>query len=826
MAIEPFQRKIGVPDGPGVTQQGVQQIANLGPSIAKLGQEVMASFEPEMKAKAVERAKKAASLAAVRDFDGQPVMPVAPQGGGVIFNQVFDQLTEERYVNEVNFDFQNWLNAELADRRAAKNGKTFDPVDFEQTVAARTQGILQGADPSVRPQLEQTLYREGLERSRAFREEWSRTSRMQQINGLRDQYNNLAKQYAGFRERGETAQEAYEKYGKPMAKIAFGMKSLAFVGEEELTGMLMETDNLVESASIYATSMEFSAQMIPQIGGMSGEDLEVLDNWLVGAPDPRQLSGQLRVGGGSVKVTPDLIRDDFKALFPDYNPSSVDRAADHPLSLKNPTSYHNIANGGRAVDVPPIPGMTFEKYVETWKKAGYDVVEALEEVGDKKTAHATGDHWHIAFGNKKGVTATEEDPQLRGLTADEIRRLDPSVRQDLRNIVADRRAVLREQEAEARRAAAEAAREAREEARTRQIVEAITAKDRNGLYGDWTGDQRKALDATFASSVDLSRLNDPGQQGKAVAFVQNYGFLPDSLNTYITNNIRSGDWDSAVRVYRGVKNATTKHGQNLGDLFIEQLDGRTRALLETTDEMIRAGVNPVAIGARVEALRSKRGSTTNESIASFETTTGKKFQPQRDAAIRSAYGIPSNARIPQWIIRTVEEGYAANLDIKNDPNEALQTSIAQSKGVYTRSSVFTDGVGPTALTRSYPLTELGKFFGQYRDATGRQVFAPRNGKPFTVGGTIKLRPADDSTGQIGYYEVHVFNPENPSQLIDRFTVDLGSELRKWSVRRPRPQGPVNDPVAAARQQRAQDQQRPFGGLGPRSDTPTFSTPKM
>lgn len=76
-------------------------------------------------------------------------------------------------------------------------------------------------------------------------------------------------------------------------------------------------------------------------------------------------------------------------------PTSTRRGRDHPLTRANPRSWH--AASGAAVDVRPIPGMTFRQYVDRIRSAGHTIIEARDEVRDP-TAHATGPHWHVVIG--------------------------------------------------------------------------------------------------------------------------------------------------------------------------------------------------------------------------------------------------------------------------------------------------------------------------------------------------------------------------------------------------------------------------------------------
>jgi hypothetical protein len=95
--------------------------------------------------------------------------------------------------------------------------------------------------------------------------------------------------------------------------------------------------------------------------------------------------------------------DVIKSLFPQANVTSTYRPADHPLSKANPRSWHTQSHA--AVDVKPIPGMTFDQYVKEVEGAGYTVIEALNEVGSGRSKHATGDHWHIVLGKGGGGAA-------------------------------------------------------------------------------------------------------------------------------------------------------------------------------------------------------------------------------------------------------------------------------------------------------------------------------------------------------------------------------------------------------------------------------------
>jgi soluble lytic murein transglycosylase len=84
-----------------------------------------------------------------------------------------------------------------------------------------------------------------------------------------------------------------------------------------------------------------------------------------------------------------------KQLFPGARITQTTRPAGSALGQKNPGSYHVGTNA--AVDIAPIPGMTFPEYVASIQSAGYRVIEGRDEVNDP-VSYATGPHWHVVIG--------------------------------------------------------------------------------------------------------------------------------------------------------------------------------------------------------------------------------------------------------------------------------------------------------------------------------------------------------------------------------------------------------------------------------------------
>lgn len=80
------------------------------------------------------------------------------------------------------------------------------------------------------------------------------------------------------------------------------------------------------------------------------------------------------------------------SLFPEAEITEDVRDPNSKLGRENPGSEHIKTQN--AVDVRPIPGMTFAQFIGKINDAGYSVVEAIDEV-NHPSKWATGPHWHV-----------------------------------------------------------------------------------------------------------------------------------------------------------------------------------------------------------------------------------------------------------------------------------------------------------------------------------------------------------------------------------------------------------------------------------------------
>lgn len=785
MAIQPYRQQIGVPNeaGGGVQQVVDARVFDIGQSIQRIGDTLQRTFAPILEREAQIKAQDNAGMVVFkRDEQGNLVVPERAQDGGLIYRQAFDRIVEARYLNEVGSEFQSFLDTEQAERRIGN--KPFDPIDYAATIDAKQQGMLDGMAPRLRAQAEELFEREAMERKRAFVNEYSRTKQIQLINGINDQNRFFLQRLANFRDEGLTHAEAIEKYAAPLTENMTRLRELGFAGGEEAEAIFMARDNLTDGIERYETSIEKVLPLLPAMGGMDDGDLGMIELWLDGVPVEGALAGTVRNRTGATEVVnPDLITNVFTQAF-GIKPNQVARDPNSALGRANPDSYHIQ---GRAIDSPRIPGMTFDQYVKWWQDQGFTVVQAIDEYKNP-SAHATGGHWHVAFGNKREVISKDKLEGMEGYTFETFNDLDPSVKQTVRGLIAQRRQAIRIEEAEAREDLRNQLRieaEAREQQLTRQTIEGAMA---GGTGGNWSASERGYMEEEVRQVVDFSRLRDSfDERNKLLSYIQQRNYLPKASINFIDNMIRSNDWEGALELYRGLQGATLgQSGSRVGDLLLSQLDSKTAALLQRADSLARTGQSYEQISVALENARSGQGFTVKQAEQAFNTRfadDGKKYTIERSATLRSMLGLRSNATLDPVLIRDMDNAFAANLEITGNPETALQLAANQVKGRYQRDDKFAQGYGPSVLSRTYTNRQIMDFLQTETTTDGQPLLRRVSGKTHTFGGrdsSIFLQPIDSERDGIGRYRVMVFEPgTNRTNLIDQFDVDLGRYLREF-----------------------------------------------
>lgn len=835
MGLQPYRQQLGVPrsGGGGVSDIVDTRIADVGRDVQQVGEQLLKIAAPRLEQDAILAAQENAGRTILeRDEQGRLIAPERTPEGGIIYQQAFDKVMQARYLTEVGSDFQTFLDNEMAARR--QGDKPFDAADYAQTVEAYKQGVLEGVPAWLRAESEELFTREAQERTRAFTNEVSRTKRQNFIQGT----NDLIRFHLGAlnpdalnleaKNSGRTVEQVADVHRQAVRNLATAMLDRGFAGDKEAEAILLNLDDRTDGVANYYAGAILVADNVTGIMQLDEAGLNQIELAMNGVDTfgGEPVVGTVRTKTGvKEKVTPDLLVGAAKQLF-GVEPTSGARSPDNPLSQANPRSYHNTANGGRAIDMAPIKGMTFEEWVGRWKAAGFNVVEARDEVKNP-SAHATGPHWHIAFGNTRDVITEEAAETKIGLTFEDLRSLDTSHKRALGQVIADRRTVLRQEEAQRREDARNMARIQAEREEAQATRDTITGAMAGGVGGNWSAKEKGYMEEEVAEVVDFGTLRtDPQQRQNLLSFIQQRNYVPKRAINYLDNMIRSQDWEGALELYRGLEGATLPGGAKVGDLFVAQLDSRTAALLNQADSLVRNGQSFEQVSARLESFRSGQGFTREQAVAEFDRRFGngkKVYNEKRDLAIRNSLGIGGAVALDPMLKDDVDNAFAANLDLYGEAGAALEQSIKQVKGRYQSSGVFANGVGPSALLRSYDYkTKLAPFFFKETNAaTGEPLIRRVPGQEHRFGGpnsSIKLMPIDSERNGIGRYRVLVYEPNNTRNLIDVFELDLGKELREHYGTGDRQSSAVRraDLIEQARERRAAERGT-LTGIGQSAD---------
>jgi hypothetical protein len=279
VAIQPFRRRIGISSPGSLLSGNAPQIADVGPSISRAAGQVFEAAQPALRLKATREGQLAAGQAEIkRDEKGRALPIETPKDAGLLYQQAFEEVAQARYISNVSLDFQSKLDAEIEAMRKGENGKKLDAESYRAFVEGTAQGILEVADPRVRPLLEQTLGREGQERTRAVYGEAGQRARQDLMSALNNDYTRLTKLVADASSRGDVAQVA--NYQAQMTALTDAAIKAGTIGEK-FAGSKQEDQKVQYAEAVNnAISMRTVNEATPLIFGLSGDELQIVEQRL------------------------------------------------------------------------------------------------------------------------------------------------------------------------------------------------------------------------------------------------------------------------------------------------------------------------------------------------------------------------------------------------------------------------------------------------------------------------------------------------------------------------------------------------------------------
>ena len=178
---------------------------------------------------------------------------------------------------------------------------------------------------------------------------------------------------------------ALQKMGfgeRAVQKLMSGAKASVAVGALAGSNGITEDPTIPDNGPIPSVSNDLSGEEFPVDEGATypGEEVPIDE----GETNSSEMPADGFEDAGQV----------VEFLYPGVEVTQVHRDPNSDLGKANTKSWHNVGN--KAVDVRPIPGMTFEEYVQGIQDAGFELIEARDEVNDP-SPWATGPHWHVVF---------------------------------------------------------------------------------------------------------------------------------------------------------------------------------------------------------------------------------------------------------------------------------------------------------------------------------------------------------------------------------------------------------------------------------------------
>ena len=818
MALEPFRRKIGIPGAAPLIPVRTIAMPDIGGQIAAAGQSIFAAGEPERQQKAIEAGEIAAARTEVRQPDGTLISQAPDVKGGIIYQQAYNKLVREKYLTEFNFDLQQKLDA-----FSAENFN--DPNKLREVGLAHIEGALSTVPEEFRAQATDIAFREGQERFRTALSSYTSRQNASLINGTVASIRNGVQLYTKLAADPNADPAEKEKLKDRLTSLTGSLRDLG-KSDVEVNSILEDNDFNLGTADEFTLSVENTPTFMDWAAkATSVEDLNLTLNWLDGVNTPGTLNGTVSGGIKKVEATPDYARKKLESLFPKINIAGGGRAPDHPLSIQNPSSYHNTVNGGRAFDVTPIAGMTFDEYVSRVKKAGFNIVEAIDETTPEamKKYGSTGKNWHIAYGPTINEKSTAQDSAASELDFNKLHEMFPSanVRSNVREAVRMRISDINRAEAEA----AAADREARNIAKQQEMINALEDKTRDGVY-NYTTKERDVLDVAFGSKVNsVGGLNTAAGRTAAIDFISEYAYMPGDMRGWFTANLRSPvSWRGALDLYNSTKVLTTKSGSNMGDVLTGALPTKDRAFFDYALSLQDSGVDDVVIGAAIQSALSNKAYTVPEVQVQYNAIKGKDaYRQTKVRAFKDLFGIDGIP--PKDLNGNYDAAFSANLTIyQNDIEKAEEATRAQLKSLSVNNPIFYNGIGykniinkiggsPKAFNQilmGYLSTlTMPNGLSRLQRGMNKEGIVVRH----TVGGpnsTVKIQPLDGNVNEIGRYKIFIYDPLNPKQLYgDPFEVDLGTALNPQIQAYTRRQRAAIDAadkagIEAARQQQVED----------------------
>lgn len=322
----------------------------------------------------------------------------------------------------------------------------------------------------------------------------------------------------------------------------------------------------------------------------------------------------------------------------------------------------------------------------------------------------------------------------------------------------------------------------REEAKQTEklVAEARKASARMNFKSSlgYNEEELVGIEADYGNIYDHMRA--PQGRDRYLNLLSQYGHAPKTLVEYIDGSI-NGDQMMPLMDFIASAKAMNVDGNNIGELFFDDLAPKTRALYLKNEQLARAGVPPEARQGELEAFVRKQSFSFDQAVAAANARQGTKdgsgnkvgtYDAQRAEVIARLSGAPlDQVRVAKPVLEAFDQYFPIALQA-NDGNvtKAIEDAGNAVRANFVRHRIFVGGFGPRELFQGQ---RMGDFADQLRMTAGptgnptgaRLIDLDRHGRSRVRLQPLYNAPLKDARGrpQLGRYRVLYYDTNgNPT----------------------------------------------------------------
>lgn len=343
---------------------------------------------------------------------------------------------------------------------------------------------------------------------------------------------------------------------------------------------------------------------------------------------------------------------------------------------------------------------------------------------------------------------------------------------------------------EAQRAAEADARAAQSHEDANRVIGAVKAINADPVNG-YSVDQVAKFEADYASHGSAhDQMQTPDGVQRTIQYAATYGSLPTGVKEYVEGQVAGNNFPAVSAFIKQVRQLNS-HDAWVGERIFNQLDPKTRTLIEYDDAMTRVGIPLPNRQVRIDQLNRSQMPSYDDVQASYHPifvngkSDGRTYSVQRNEALSKVLGVGTGQVETSTIaLRDFDRLLPYNYQLyPNDHARALKVTAEQVARGWQSNKFFLGGIAPRDVTSSW------QQWGVKVDDLNAEIAARTsksqnpNGYNFSGqnGGYARLRPLFDDAGK-GYGEYQVEFYTNDGRAVGAAWVDMDAVMHRIKQR--------------------------------------------